>query len=204
MSRTQPSRPPQRRLLAAGALCLVALAACSSPGQTRTELAGGTATTVDPAATAPDPAATGSTATEPEAPATADVVGTRTLAAVPVQREARFSEGLTVKVTSVTEAEVTAVHPGEVSGPGMLVALTFTNGSPDPVDLDGVRVNASRPDGTPASGLEGPPYAAPTGVLEVGESGTATFVYSIPKGTARSMTLEITSVSSTDTVIVDV
>ncbi|WP_432511969.1 hypothetical protein [Kineococcus sp. SYSU DK001] len=198
MSRTQPSRPPARRLLAAGALCLAALAACSSPGSTRTEL-GSAATTVDPAAAAPDP-----TATDPEAPATADVVGTRTLAPVPVQREARFSEGLTVKVTSVTEAEVAAVHPGEVSGPAMVVALTFTNASPDPVDLDGVRVNASRPDGTPASGLEGPPYAAPTGILEVGESGTATFVYSIAEGTARTMTLEITSVSSTDTVIVDV
>jgi hypothetical protein len=126
------------------------------------------------------------------------------MAPVPVQSEARFSEGLAVRVESVEEQQVTAVYPGEVSGPGMVVVLSFRNGSNAPVDLDGVRVSATRPDGTPAAGMEGPPAVLPTGVLAPGGQGRGTFVYSIPQGSSRSMTLEISSISSTDVVTVDV
>lgn len=207
MNATQHLRRPGRASgLAVAALCLATLAACSAPGSTSTSLAGAESTTSGPAATATSPAPTDGTGESPgpEEAATAGVIGTRTLAPVPVRATARFSEGLTVTVTSVREAQVTAVYPGEVSGPGMVVQLTFTNLSPDPVDLDGVRVNATRPDGSPATAMEGPPYAAPTGVLDLGASAGATFVYAIPQGTARSMALEITSVSSADTVTVDV
>ncbi|MEZ0490677.1 hypothetical protein AB2L28_00315 [Kineococcus sp. TBRC 1896] len=229
-----PTRSPHRpaRRFAAGltgaVLCLAPLVACSAPGSTSTSTAGAPTTTAGPATgassdpvttppsgppssppeipptTSAGPAAPTDAPPGPEEAATADVVGTRTLPPVPVRTPARFSEGLTVTVTSVSEAQVTAVYPGEVSGPGMVVQLTFTNLSPDPVDLDGVRVTATRPDGSPATAMEGPPYSAPTGVLETGASAQATFVYSIPQGTARSTTLEITSVSSTDTVTVDV
>ena len=226
----RPRRRPGPRLRAGASVLGTALllCACSGPDSTSTRLEGAGAATASPSATAPgSPGATApaspttapaSPSTAPVSPtttapapsvaseeaATADVIATHTLPPVPVRAEGRFGEGLVVRVTSVQETNVTAVYPGEVSGPGMVVQLTFTNGSPDVVDLDGIRVTASRPDGTPAPSMEGAPAAPPKGLLEPGATAGATFVYSIPRGTSRSMTLEITSISSDDVVTVDV
>ncbi|WP_380175219.1 hypothetical protein ACFEMC_07925 [Kineococcus sp. DHX-1] len=159
-----------------------------------------------PSRTAPPSSSPPTGGPDPSEGATAGAgdVAARTMAPVPVQAEERFSEGLAVRVVGVREQQVTARYPGEVSGPGMVVELAFRNGSAAPVDLDGIRVAATHPDGTPASGLDGPPAVAPTGVLAPGDEGRGTFVYSVPQGSSRSMTLEISSISSTDVVTVDV
>jgi len=121
---------------------------------------------------------------------------------VPPGQEAVFGEGFAVRVTGESETTLTARLPGEVSGPGVLVTITFRNGSAVPVDLDGVRVAASGPGGAPAPSVDGPPAQPPTGVLAPGGTAQASFAFSLPRGSARAMTLQITSISSADVVVV--
>ncbi|WP_166606601.1 hypothetical protein [Kineococcus siccus] len=121
---------------------------------------------------------------------------------MPPGKEALFGEGLGVRVSAESEATVTAKYPGEVSGSAAVVTVTFRNGSTVPVDLDGIRVTASLANGTPAPSMEGPPAKAPTGILQPGASAEATFVYSLPRGSVRSTTLEVTSISSADVVVI--
>jgi len=116
--------------------------------------------------------------------------------------EAVFSEGLAVRAGAETETTVTARGPGEVSGPALVVPLTFRNGSTVPVDLDGIRVAASYGGGTPAPSVDGPPTQAPTGVLQPGGTAEGTFAFSMPPGNLRSTTLQITSISSEDVVVI--
>jgi len=121
---------------------------------------------------------------------------------VPPGKEALFGEGLAVRVTGESETTLTGSVPGEVSGPGVLVTVTFRNGSTVPVDLDGIRVAASGPGGTPAPSVDGPPAKAPTGILAPEGTAQGSFAFSLPRGSVRSMTLQITSISSADVVVV--
>jgi len=184
---------------------LALLGGCSTATSTAPAAVGTTTSTASPDASGtPNSTPTGVEAVAPGAALTAGSIGENTLAPVPLAAEAQFGEGLGVHVESVEDSTVSGIYPGEISGPGVVVRLTFSNGSAVAVDLDGVRVNASLPDGTPASALEGPPAQAPTGVLAPDSTAEGTFVFSLPQGTASSLTLEITSTSSADVVMIDV
>ncbi|MEW1957296.1 hypothetical protein [Kineococcus sp. NPDC059986] len=132
---------------------------------------------------------------------TAVVVGGTTLPPVPPTAEASFGEGLSVRVTRRETREVTATDPGEVSGPGVVLTLSFHNGSAAPVDLDGVRISAYDAAGTPAPSFEGDPARPPSGILPPGADAEATAVFSMDPVDVASMSLEITSTSSTDVIV---
>ncbi|GAA4960669.1 hypothetical protein [Kineococcus glutinatus] len=189
---------------------LVLVAACS-PGDSVATVAAPAPTAVPSTATpsaAPvvpgaDPLAAAAPRGKPSPPRYAvPGAGSRRRAAVPPGREAVTAEGFAARVTSTEEVQLTALNPGEVAGPGVAVHIDFRNGSTSPVDLDGVTVTASTRNGTPAPGSDVPPQSLPTGLLQPGGTATGTYVFQLARGNARTMIVEITTISSPDVLVV--
>jgi len=200
---SRPDRPTPSGTASAPA---ASPASSAPPASTAASSAGTPGLPAGAPTTAPTSAPLAAAAATPRVPPgrgwTAPVVGARLRPPVPPGKEALFSEGLAVRVTGESETTLTGRVPGEVSGPGVLVTVTFRNGSTVPVDLDGIRVTASGPGGVPASAVDGPPAQPPTGILAPGGTAQASFAFSLPRGSVRAMTLEITSISSADVVVV--
>ena len=185
---------------------VVSLSACSAG---MSEPGGATGAPVAPSTTAatgaevvPVPGGTPTSGQTPtQSAATASVIAENTLPPVPATAVASFGEGLRVRVVDQRREELEATLPGEVSGPGVVVELSFHNGSSAPVDLDGIRVSAFDRSGDPAPVLEGPPAQAATGVLPVGSDATTTVAFSMAPEAVTGMTLQITSTASSDVVV---
>lgn len=154
-----------------------------------------------PTATAPSSPASAATAPSATAP-TADVVGQNTLAPVPMDAVATFSEGLQVRTVDRRATELTASAPGETGGPGVVLTLSFHNGTPDPVDLDGLRVSAFDATGAPVGEVDGEAAEPPSGLLAPGADAQGSFAFSLPTAGESALRLEITSTGSADVVVV--
>jgi hypothetical protein len=130
------------------------------------------------------------------------VVGITTLPPVPAGQPAPFGNGLVANVTHVDELMLEARGPGEVAGPGVGVTVELTNESADPVDLDGVVVNAYYGAGIPASASDTAPAAAATGALPPGETRRGVYVFQIPHDDAASLVVEVNYNGSPNVVLI--
>lgn len=184
----------------------IALSACSAetsePGGTTGAAVSPSTSAATRAEVAPVPSGTPTSGRTPtESAATASVIAESTLPPVPATAVASFGEGLRVRVVDQRTERLTATLPGEISGPGVVVELSFHNGSSAPVDLDGIRVSAFDRSGNPAPALEGPPAQAATGILGVGSDAATTVAFSMAPEAVAGMTLQITSTASSDVVV---
>lgn len=179
--------------------CSAASSEPSKPVASSSAAPSSTTATVAPAPGAGETSTSAATPTEPAV--TASVIAENTLPPVPATAQASFGEGLSVRVVDQRAEELTATLPGEISGPGVVVHLAIHNGSAAPVDLDGIRVSAYDSAGNPAPALEGPPAQAATGVLAAGADSETTVAFSMTAEAVAGMTLEITSTSSADVVV---
>jgi len=176
-------------------------ASTSDAGSPAPSKASGTPSGAPPSSTIESSAAGGS-GTDPGAvAATAAAIGENTLPPVPADEPATFGEGLEVRAVDQRTTELTAMVPGEISGPGVVVTLAFHNGTGAPVDLDGVRVNAYDALGAPATEIELPDADPPSGLLAPGADAEGTFAFSMAGQDVGAMRLEITSTGSSDVVV---
>jgi len=152
-----------------------ATTADAAPGGTATDAAGGDAT--DGATDAGG--ADGSDASG--APADAAVPPTdRELSPVDVGGSPSVTEGVTLRVESVTAVDGQAAVPGEVAGPAVSVTVVVDNASGTPFDLSRTVVNVYSGDAfTPGNGLVTGTSPFPAEVA-AGSTATATYVVAVP------------------------
>lgn len=107
---------------------------------------------------------------------------------------ATYSDGVSVRVDRVTRRVETGEGRGSFPGrPQTAITLTLTNGSSRTVDLTQVVVTTTY--GTPPR-FASPVYEHPdagdfTGTVEPGGTASATYVFSIPPGQARSAVMMV-------------
>lgn len=126
---------------------------------------------------------------KPAKPAVAAAEGRFTAAA-----PATYSDGVSVRVVRVTRRVETGKGRGSFPGrPQTAISLALTNGSTRTVDLTQVVVTTTY--GTPPR-FASPVYDHPdagdfTGTVEPGGTASATYVFSIPPGQARSAVMMV-------------
>ena len=102
---------------------------------------------------------------------------------------AKFADGVTLSVDSIANGVQEGQGPGIFHGlPHTAITLTLTNNSPSAIDLTQVVVTTTygaRPR-VAAPVYEHPAAADFTGVVPAGGTATATYVFAIPPGQART------------------
>lgn len=88
--------------------------------------------------------------------------------------------GVAVNLASLSKITTVAQGPGEVSGPGLAVTISFTNNSSAPISLDAVNVTLDDGNGNPASPMSGEPSAPFSGDLAPGAAASGVYVFSFP------------------------
>ena len=179
----------RRGLLVAGAAVLVAAAAVvalvvtsGDDGPSPTGASGSATSTASPTddATGPATAAPG-TGAATEAPGAPEAdPGAREQPPVALDASPTVTDGVTLRVESLTAVDGTATLPGEIGGPAVSVTVVVDNAGDQPLDLSGTVVNVySGPDQTPANmlstGTSPFPAEAPADTAT-----TATYVFSVP------------------------
>ena len=182
----------RRRLLVAGAAVLVAAAVVVALVVRGTDDG---SSTDDPAGAGssvatPDPTASGGDAADEGAAPVPDASEGPTGAAEdPTAREQppvaldaspTVTDGITLRVESLSATDAAAALPGEVAGPGVSVTLVLDNDGGRPFDLSTTVVNLySGPDGTPANAVSTGTSAFPS-EAPAGTATTATYVFAVP------------------------
>ena len=128
--------------------------------------------------------------------------GISSLAPVPVGQPGEFGNGLVATVIKVDPIQVEANGPGEIAGAGVGVTVELRNGTPDPVDLGGVVVNAYYRDGIPADGSDSAPAAAAAGLLASGQTRQGVYVFRIPSEAVNSLVVEVNYNGSPNVVLI--
>ncbi|WP_409329156.1 hypothetical protein [Trujillonella humicola] len=109
---------------------------------------------------------------------------------VALDQTAAVGDGVTVDVVGLEGIEGAATGPGNVAGPALRVTVRLTNGTPEPVSLDGTAVDLRYGfDQAPASPLEDPSQVRFSGVVEPGASAEGTYVFSVPVDARDAVTV---------------
>jgi len=193
----------------AAVLCGVVLLACAiGAGGVSAATAAPAAAQPPPAATEPDPgdAAAGVAApVDPVAPPTYQPVvrnGKKPQAAAATANRGGFSaaapatfpDGVSVKVDKVAQGVEQGEGPGVFRGrPHTAFTLSLTNGSTGPIDLTQVVVTTTygSPARIAAPVYEGAAAADFTGTVAPGATATATYLFAIPPGQAKSAVMTV-------------
>ena len=210
MSTSRPGeagRQQRTRVILIGTAVVVVLAviiviAVATASGSRTPSASSTSTSTSTSKPTPtsstDPSSAPSSAVPSPAsgdsPSTGETIGGQTIAdSQVVGAPAAFGTGVTAAVTAVTDVTVDGSGRGDTDGPGIEVALTFTNGSAAAVDLSTVVVNAYYGDPiTPASPSQGDSAGRPlTGSLAAGSSGEGTYLFTVPAAQRSSVVVTV-------------
>ncbi len=181
----------------------VAVSGCSNDhtgngAATSTTRLGGTTTRT---AAGPTTTTTEGTVTGTEPPPTGPI-STNTLPPVGVGRAAPLGRHIFVTVTKIDSRNLGARGPGEVAGPGIVATVDVRNDTTEPLDLDGLVVNAYYGNRTPASPSY-VPNAALSGLLAPGQHKTGRYTFRIANDTADTVVIEIEHSSTPNVVIVD-
>ncbi|QEE60495.1 DUF4352 domain-containing protein [Salinibacterium sp. dk2585] len=122
---------------------------------------------------------------------------------VPVGEQVELGAGVTAEVTDVVPFAAEGRGVGETSGPALRFVLVVTNGSGNPISLDGASVNLYYGDDTtPASPLLNDESADPLGG-ELAPAGTArgTYIFSVPEDQHDSYRLEFSHAAGSGRVL---
>lgn len=129
-------------------------------------------------------------------PATDAPEGPSTPAPVPTQsakidQPIELSTGVTVELVDVKATTVTALTPGEVSGPAIVVTLTVTNDSPDVVNVDSAVVYLSADQGGYGVGTTAGKPEPLAGDIRPSGSATGRYVFMLDPAKGRSVTVSV-------------
>jgi hypothetical protein len=169
-------------LLALVVIGLVAVTALvfSGPGADRDTAA--PEQTASPTSIAPPPALAAAPVTpEPTGPTGDADELPPSLPAVALDQPAAVGNGITAEVASLEAIDGSGRGPGNVSGPALRATVRITNGTADPVSLEGVAVDLGHgPELMPASPLDDPSASPFSGVVQPSESAVGVYVFSVP------------------------
>jgi hypothetical protein len=153
------------------------------------------APSASPARTSSAPASTPATASAPSASAApADEVDELPPSRPPVAlgSPGAVGDGVTVSLTRIEAIDGTASGPGNVAGPALRVTVRITNGTSDPLALDGAVVDlAYGSDSAAASPLEDPSRLPFSGTLQPREDATGVYVFSVPDGGRQPVVVSV-------------
>lgn len=103
-----------------------------------------------------------------------------TRAPISLTAHGNFGGNVTGAIADVTSIKATAKLPGEVSGPGLAVAIALTNGSTRPIDVNNTVVNVAYGAlKAPGSPMSGPPSSPFRGTLAPGKTASAVYVFAV-------------------------
>ena len=120
-------------------------------------------------------------------------------------KPASFGDEITATRVSSKQTEATGSGVGEVSGPAVAVTIKVTNRSSKSLNLATVVVNAYYgKKSTPASPVESAKGQEPfTGILRAGKSATATYVFSVPKGSSDDLLVTLSKGTDASVVVLE-
>lgn len=144
-------------------------------------------------------------ATVPFVPGNGDTVPVQTVATLPpvaIDEPADAGTGMTFQLDRLEAVQGEATGPGEVAGPAVRVTVTATNGSKQPVLIDGTVVDlvygAER---TSAAPLSGPGAVRFEGSIAPGESATAVYVFDVPIDQRAEVSVIVSYLASVSPVV---
>lgn len=192
-----------RRVLVAAMLAAAALATAACGGDGRSTAAGSPTTPVATAspsdADRSTPSASRTRALDPVATAVTPVTrpgvraATATVARQPLKGTARYTDGLSIAITKVTNGKITGQGPGIFTGdPLTTLSVTLKNGTPKDISLDAVVATLTY--GTPlrrAQPVYGPTSSDFNGTVKQGATASATYAFSVPTAQLSSVTLTL-------------
>lgn len=155
------------------------LASCSSDdrGAESTSTTAADAVDATPAAAEDATTTTGVPALSDPAPGDAELPESQTY---PLDATAALTDGVEVRLGSVTAIDATAALPGEIGGPGVQLVAELTNTSSEAVDLSTFSIDLTDADGVSAAQVTTDPARPVMGSLEPGATATGTYVFVIP------------------------
>jgi hypothetical protein len=110
---------------------------------------------------------------------------------VPLDHQAAFGTGVTVRLTRITAVQGRAVAPGEIAGPALRFDLRVANGSQRTVDLKRLVVFVSYgSQHTPANGLTAGTRPVATSVA-ADSTASGHYVFAVPKDERRLVRVEV-------------
>jgi hypothetical protein len=139
------------------------------------------------------PAATSHPIVAPPPDTAKPSVGLRTAPAVRIGAPAPLTTGVMITVGRVRAITVGAHGPGEVAGPAVEVPVTVRNTTGVPFRLDGVVVNASYGNGTPAGETSSGPGKPLAGTVAPGQSASGSYVFMAPASALATLRVEVAS-----------
>lgn len=102
-----------------------------------------------------------------------------------------LSEGITLRVESLSAVDGEAALPGEIGGPAVAATIAITNSSDAPLDLSSLVVNAYSGEAvTPANPLSTGTISFPASAA-AGTVTTATYVFAVPEGERDQMRVTV-------------
>lgn len=132
---------------------------------------------------------------------TVPTVEMTTQPAVALDEPGNFGRGVDIALESTQKITTEARLPGEISGPGVALTFTITNGSDAPIDLSSVVVDVADAKGRPAIGITAPPAAPFSGELAPGERATGVYVVTLPTGSTGPVSISVTYSSQAPVVV---
>lgn len=151
------------------------------------------ATTGAPGTSGPAPSSSSPGRSSPGTATGQPSVAITTLPPVSVGRTATVTSGVTVSVSGLSTLTVTAVAPGDTSGPAVSFVVEMDNHTAKAVDLDGMAITVSYGNGVPASPSSAAPNAPLGGSLAPGKSARGTYVFRVPPSGAGSVQIQVAS-----------
>lgn len=113
-------------------------------------------------------------------------------APVPLDQPAEGGTGIRAVLTSVEAIDGQGIGPGAINGPALRVTVRLTNGSSEPLSLDGVQVTmALGEERAPASPLNDDSQAPFAGSLAPGASGDGRYVFTVPQDRRDLVTVTV-------------
>ncbi len=103
---------------------------------------------------------------------------------------AHFGGGVTARILSVRPTHISAQLPGEISGPGVAVAIAVRNRSGKPITLDSVVNLYYGSQRTPALSVLGPPTRQLSGRLAPGARTTGVYGFTLARADRRRVRIE--------------
>lgn len=110
--------------------------------------------------------------------------------AVPLTETAAAGD-VAVSLTSLEKITTQAELPGEISGPGLEVTVSITNGSDTALDLINVVVDLQDAAGTPALPMIAAPASPFAGNLDPGATAAGVYVFTLPAGYTGPATVAV-------------
>jgi hypothetical protein len=110
---------------------------------------------------------------------------------VPIDKKVEVEGKVSTQILKVRAIKAKARLPGEISGDGVAITISVTNGSRQAVDVSSVVVNLEDSKGLPANQITSAPAKSFKGSVPAGRSRSAVYVFTVPKSDRSPVTVSV-------------